>query len=209
MSESAVETAAEVSDLQAEQMLSQAVAEPDEAEAQKQAESQSQGEPDKGDAKTVDWAAEAAKWKSMARKHETTAKQNADAAKKYAEYEDSQKSEHQRLTERLETAERERDEERRGRARLMAAATYSLPATLLDRIGGSSEEEINESAQALAQELEAEVARRLAAMPPAPEPARAAPSTSRPVEALTPGAMPANQQPVDGNDFLRRMAGRT
>lgn len=218
MSEAAVESAPEIGDEQAEQMLAQAVAEPEEAEPTEQAESQIEGEPDKGDAKTVDWAAEAAKWKSMARKHESTAKQNADAAKKYAEYEDSQKSEHQRLMERLETAERERDEERRSRARLTAATTHNLSATLLERLGGSTEEEINETAQALSEEIEsevsrrvpdlveAEVAKRLADLPQA-EPAR--PVRQRPVEALTPGAMPSGAAPEDGNDFLRRLAGRT
>lgn len=204
------EIAPEAGEAQAEQLLADAVEQP-EAEGQP-----GEAVPDTGEAKAEspkDWEAEAAKWRSLARKHETNAKANADAARKYAEYEDSQKTEQQKLIERLEAAERERDEERRGRARLMAAAAYSIPASLLDRIGGATEDEINESAQALAQEIEAEVARRLAATPPppAPEPERRDMRTgpSRPVESLTPGAMPADERPVDGNDFIRRMAGRT
>jgi hypothetical protein len=129
-----------------------------------------------------------------------------EAARKYAEYEDSQKSEQQKLMERLEAAERERDEERRIRARMVAAATYDLPEGLMNLVTGSSEEEINESAKALAGEIEAVIAARLAVAPPpppAPEPAPAALASTRPVESLRPGAMPANDRPTDGNDWLR------
>lgn len=161
-----------------------------------------------------DWKAEAEKWKALSRRHESTAKANSEAAKRWNEFEESQKSEQQKLMERLELVERERDEERRARARLVAAATYDLPASLLERIGGSSEEEINESAKALAEEIEAVVAERLAAAPPppAPEPPAPAPSvpaSTRPVESLRPGAMPANAGPTDGNDWLRQFVGRT
>lgn len=216
MSETAAEVAPETGDDQAEQMLAEAVAEPETEATQEQ---QADAKPDT-DGKPAEQIlqAEVAKWKSLARKHEQNAKANADAAKKYAEYEDSQKTELQRLMERAEAAERERDEERRGRARLMAAATHNLSATLLDRLGGGTEEEINETAQALSEEIDSEVARRLPDLVEAEVAKRLAelqgneplapPARQRPVEALTPGAMPANSQPEDGNDFLRRMAGR-
>lgn len=162
-----------------------------------------------------DWQAEANKWQAMARKHEKTAKANAEAARKYTEFEESQKTEQQRLADRAEAAERRALEAEVGRARLMAAAAYNIPPSLLDRIGGSSEDEINEAAEELAAELgaavEAEVQRRLAAMPapePAPEPEHEYPSRRRPVESLAPGGMPANREPEDGNDYLRRLAGR-
>lgn len=206
MSETAVESAPEYGDEQAEQMLAEAAAQPDHDEPQEQA----QAEPDTGDKAEADLKAEISKWKSMARKHETTAKQNAEAARKYAEFEESQKTEQQRLADRLAAAEQRATQAEIGRARLVAAAAHGIPSSLLDRIGGSSEEEINESAQALASEIDEEVARRIAAMPapPVPDPPAPTPSTYRPVEALTPGAMPANGEPVDGNEFLRRMAGR-
>lgn len=156
--------------------------------------------------KTPDWEAEVSKWKSMARKHEAAAKANAEAARKYAEFEESQKTEQQRLADRLAAAERERDQAHQARAKLLAAATYGIPAGLLDRIGGSSEEEINESAQAIAQEIEAEVAKRLAATPP---PAPAPASTGRPVEALRPGAAPGpdTSDGSDPNAWIRQQLG--
>lgn len=220
MSEAAVESAPETGGVDAEQMLAEAVAEPEEGEPNGQPAGPSAEEkPDTGASKAEpDLQAEVAKWKSLARKHEQNAKQNADAAKKYAEYEDSQKTELQRLVERAEAAERERDEERRNRARLMAAATHNLSADLLDRLGGSTEEEITETAQVLSQEIESEVARRLPALVETEVEKRLAelrtdephvPARQRPIEALTPGAMPATSQSEDGNDFLRRMAGRT
>ena len=216
MSEAAVEAPADNGAVDVEQTL----AEPGGAASNELNSQPADDKPDTGESKQEkDWEAEAAKWRSLARKHENTAKQNAEAARKFAEYEDSQKSELQRLQERAEAAERERDEERRTRARLMAAAAHNLSADLLDRLGGASEEEINETAEVISKEIEsevarrlpdlveAEVARRLAEMPKQEPPTPL--DRRRPVEALTPGAMPAHSQPEDGNDFLRRMAGRS
>lgn len=196
------ESAPESGDVEAGETPAEAVVESEQPDEQEQVE------PDKD--KTVDWAAEAAKWKAMSRRHEATAKQNADAARKYAEWEDSQKSEQQRLADQLAAAEQRAVQAELGRAKLMAAATYNIPASMLDRISGSTEDEINEAAEMIATEIssavEAEVARRLAASPPAPS---VAPTPTRPVESLSPGAMPVNDEPEDGNSFLRRMAGRT
>lgn len=143
---------------------------------------------------------------------EKRAKENSAAASEYQKYLDSQKTEQQRLADRLAETERERDEERRGRARLMAAATHDIPASLLDRIGGSTEDEINESAQLLSEEIKRIVAEQVAASapPPAPaEPERRPPTQTRPVESLTAGAKPANERPADMDAILRGMAGRT
>ncbi len=166
---------------------------------------------------------QAAYWRHHARAHEKRAKafgqyspdQVKAMADRIAEIEDSQKTEQQRLADRLAAAEQRAQQAEIGRARLMAAATYNVPASMLDRIGGSTEDEINEAAEAIAAEInaavEAEMARRLAAMPavePDPEPVR--PSRTRPVESLTPGGMPdSGDHVVDGNAFLRRMAGRS
>ena len=222
MSEAAVESAPETGEVDAEQMLAEAAAEP---EAEPVDEQEEPARPAMGpngfplNTPVAQMAPEEreAYWKFNARRHEKDAKANAEAARKYAEWEDSQKSEHQKLMERLEAAERERDELSRGRARMMAAATYNLSTDLLDRLGGGTEEEINETAEVLSQEIESEVARRLPDLVEAEVAKRLAdlpqadptpPARQRPVEALTPGAMPANSQPEDGNDFLRRMAGR-
>lgn len=159
-----------------------------------------------------DWEAEASKWRSMARKHEQTAKANSEAARKYAEHEDSQKSEQQRLADRAEAAEQRALAAEIRHARLVAAATHDIPLSMLDRLGGNTEEEINEAAEELAAQFEAEMERRLAAVPtptPEPEPEYERPARTRPIESLTPGALPAGEAPTDGNDFLRRMAGRT
>lgn len=200
------EAAPESSDVEAEQMLAEAVDQPDSEEV---AEQPIEGQQEAAK-QEKDWAAEASKWKSLARQHEKTAKVNSEAARKYAEFEDSQKTEQQRLADRLAAAEERAAQAEIGRARLLAGATYNLPASLLDRVVGTTEDEINESAQALSEEIERAVAERLAAVPPTPAPApRAAPEPTRPVESLTPGAMPAYEEPMDGDSFLRRMAGRT
>lgn len=231
MSEAAIEPGAETGEADAEQLLADAASASDGESADKQKPEEptkpatgATGFPASTPVAQMTMEEREAYWRFNARKHEEAskknaeaAKRNADAAKKYAEYEDGQKTELQRLTERAEAAERERDEERRGRARLMAAATHNLSAGLLDRLGGSSEDEINETAKALSEEIESEVARRLPDLIEAEVAKRLAdlpknePPTSgrqRPVEALTPGAMPANSAPVDGNAFLRRLAGR-
>jgi hypothetical protein len=204
MSETAPEAGTE-----AEELLAEAAAE-EQLESQEPAEQTVK--PDTGKP-PVDLQAEIAKWKSLARKHESTAKQNADAARKFAEWEDSQKSEQQRLADQLAAAEQRAVQAEIGRAKLMAAATYDIPVSMLDRIGGATEDEINEAAEAIAAEInaavEAEVAKRLAAAPAVqPEPVQ--PARTRPVESLSPGALPpGNGEPIDGNAFLRRMAGRT
>lgn len=236
MSEGAVESAPDTGEESAEQLLAQAVAEPaDEPDDTSGEQQQDQPEPARPapgpngfplstPVAQMTLEEREAYWKYNARKHEKEARANAEAAKKYAEYEDSQKSELQRLQERAEAAERERDEERRTRARLMAAAAHNLSADLLDRFGGATEEEINETAQVISQEIESEVARRLPDLVEAElaqrveaeverrlaerEQHTSAPSGRRPVEALTPGAMPVSTPPADGNAFLRRLAGR-
>lgn len=183
--------------------------EPTEAEPTKEFSPQEE-QPDTGESQQEnDWKTEAEKWKAMSRRHEKDAKANAEAARKYAEFEESQKTEQQRLADRAAAAEQRALAAEIGRAKLMAAAAYNIPTSLLDRLGGSSEDEINEAAQELAAEFEAEMERRLAAVTrAAPEAAPERPARTRPVESLTPGALPAGERSSDGNDFLRRMAGR-
>lgn len=161
-----------------------------------------------GQPEETDWEAEATKWKSLARKHENQhlsalgfkSKDEIDqlraAAKKYAEFEDAQKTEIQRATERATGLETQLADMKAANARLMAAATHNIPPDLIELLGSGTDEEINARAEALAERLKATA-------PPA------APATQRPVESLTPGAAPSSAQPASADDWIRRMAGRT
>ena len=93
-----------------------------------------------------DLAAEAEKWKALARKNEQRAKENADKAKRFDEFEESQKTEQQKLIERAEKAERALAAAESGRLRASIAAKHGVPEALLS---GSTEEELEEAAIAL------------------------------------------------------------
>lgn len=155
----------------------------------------------------TDWEAETAKWKSLARKHEKlhlgalgfksmdelTALR--EAAQKHAEFEDSQKTEHQKLSDAKQAAEQQLVDLRATNARLMAAATHNIPPDLIELLGSGTDEEINGRAEVLAERLKA-------TSPPAP------PASQRPVESLTPGAAPSSAAPTDPDSWIRKMAGR-
>jgi hypothetical protein len=89
-------------------------------------------------------------WKSKAREQEKRAKENADAAKELEAIRESQKSDQQRLVERAEAAERERDEERAlrqvGDWKSEVAKKTGVPAEVLR---GSSLEDIEAHAVSL------------------------------------------------------------
>lgn len=156
----------------------------------------------------TDWEAEATKWKSLARKHENQhlsalgfkSKDEIDqlrqAAEKYREFEDSQKTELERATQRATGLEQQLADLQSANARLLAAATHNIPPDLIDLLGSGTEEDINARAEALAE--------RLKATAPAP-----APTSQRPVESLTPGAAPSSGAPATADDWIRRLAGRT
>jgi hypothetical protein len=166
---------------------------------------QNAGEPKQ---EVTDWESEAAKWKALSRQHERQhlsalgfkSKDEIDqlrqAALKYQEFEDTQKSELQRANERAQSVEQRLSDLQATNARLMAAATHSIPPDLIDLLGSGTDEEINARAEVLAE--------RLKAAAPA-----AAPTPSRPVEALTPGAATASGAAATSPDeWIRRMAGR-
>lgn len=158
-----------------------------------------------GQAEPVDWEAEAAKWKSLARRHEGKhldalgfkSKDEIDqlrqAAQKYGEFEETQKSEIQKATERAQTFEQQLADERAQNARLLAAATHNIPPELIELLGSGTAEQIGARAEVLAERLKA------AAPPPAP-------ASQRPVESLTPGAAPSSAAPVTADDWIRQMA---
>lgn len=157
----------------------------------------------------TDWEAEAAKWKALARRHEgkhldalgfksqDEIARLREAAQKYTELEDAQKSELQRANERAQTVEQQLADERAQNARLMAAATHSIPPDLIELLGSGTADEINSRAEALAERLKA------AAPAPAPTPAR-------PVESLTPGAAPASSAGgATPDQWIRALTGRS
>lgn len=158
-------------------------------------------------AEPTDWEAEAAKWKSLARRHEGKhldalgfkSKDEIDqlrqAAQKYGEFEETQKSEIQKATDRAQTFEQQLADERAQNARLLAAATHNIPPELIELLGSGTAEQIGARAEVLAERLKA-------ATPPAP------PVSQRPVESLTPGAAPPSAAPADADAWIRKMAGR-
>lgn len=89
------------------------------------------------------------KIRAEAAKYRTEAKANADAASRLAAYEESQKTETQRLTEERDALKAERDSVRSEAMRSKVALTKGLPADLADRLRGSSEDELTEDADRL------------------------------------------------------------
>jgi hypothetical protein len=154
--------------------------------------------------------AEIAKWKQQARENEKRAKANADKAKNYDAYEESQKTEQQRLADQLAAAQREAQDAREDRFRLLAAAQYDLPPSLIGHLGGGSEDEITERAEAFAQAINerAEVIAAAQAQAAAQQQPRNG-GGFRPVESLRPGALPASDnKPADANAWMRQALGR-
>lgn len=201
------ETAAENGDAQVQQMLAEAVASVEPASPE-QAASAAATDGFPLNTPVADMAPEqqAAYWRHHAQKHEKRAKQYGqytpdqvkEMASRLAEIEDSQKTEQQRLQEQATAAERRAAQLQAANARLLAAATFGIPAELIDLLGEGDEEQISERARLLAEKLTAA----------APTPQTAAPVNSRPVESLKPGAAPAGRE-SDPDAWLRRMAFRT
>lgn len=191
-----------------------AVPTPAEAVAAGQIPAQVQNSPAQQDAgaskqEVTDWESEATKWKALSRQHENKhlaalgfksrdeIDQLRQAAQRYQEFEDTQKTELQRATERAQSVEQQLNDLRATNARLMAAATHSIPPDLIDLLGSGTDDEINSRAEVLAERLKATM--------PAP-----AATQQRPVEALTPGAATASGAAAASPDeWIRRLAGRT
>lgn len=201
MSESAPET----SDAQIEQMLAEAVASVEPAPEQAAPAAGSESFPPNTPVADMAPEQQAAYWKHHAQKHERRAKgygqytpdQVKTMASRLAEIEDAQKTEQQRLEERAAAAERQAAQLQAANARLLAAATYGIPADLVDLLGEGDDEQISDRARLLAEKLTAS----------APQPTPAPPMSTRPVESLKPGAAPTASEP-DPDAWLRRMAGR-
>lgn len=200
------ETAPENGDAPVEQMLAEAVASVEPASPERPASAAgSEGFPLNTPVADMAPEQQAAYWRHHAQKHEKRTKQYGQytpeqvkaMATRLTEIEDSQKTEQQRLQEQATAAERRAAQLQAANARLLAAATYGIPADLIDLLGEGDEEQISERARLLAE--------KLAAVAPAPAPT--APASNRPVESLKPGAAPAGSEP-DPDAWLRRLAGR-
>jgi hypothetical protein len=150
--------------------------------------------------------ADLADWKAKAREWEKRSKANAEKAKSYDEYTESQKTEQQRLADQLAAAQEETRKAHEERFRLLACAQYDLPPELIPHLGGGSEDEINERAEAFAAAINSRAAVLAAAQAPASgQQQQGRPGDYRPVESLRPGALPAGDgKPADPNAWLRR-----
>ena len=113
---------------------------PDAPEAQVEAPAALDAEPKTFDADYV------AKLRQEAAKYRTDAKANADAAKRLAEIEEAQKTETQKLADRLAAAEKKAQDAELKALRSDIAQAKGVPAALLT---GSTEDELNASADAL------------------------------------------------------------
>jgi hypothetical protein len=151
---------------------------------------------DKGtDTGPVDWEqrarqaeADRDKWKNLSRSHEGKAKSNADAAAKLAQLEDSQKSEQQRLTDRLTATEVELAQYRTREVRTAAAVQAGLSPDMAEYLTEVEPEKALAQAKKLAERLK----------PAEPKPAD-----------LRQGARGAAATPAqDPNAWLRAATGR-
>ena len=88
-------------------------------------------------------------WKAEARKWEARAKENKDAASKLKELEDAQKTEQERLTEKLNATETRAKEAELKAARLEVATEKGLPKTSVKFLTGTTPEELEASADEL------------------------------------------------------------
>lgn len=157
--------------------------------------------------------ADAERWQKFARKHEDEVKKLRPAAQRLAQIEDEAKTESQRLADRAAQAEQRAADSDARYHRTMAAATYGLPPALMSSITGTTEDEANASAEALAavfndavdvaaQQRAAELGTAAAAA--ANGAGGGAPRGQRPVEAMRAGALPAGATtPANANDWIR------
>lgn len=84
-----------------------------------------------------------------AAKYRTQAKDLAEKAKAYDEYVESQKTEAQKIADALEAATKERDTMKAELLRHQVAAKKNLPGALVERLRGSTLEEMEADADAL------------------------------------------------------------
>lgn len=108
-------------------------------------------EPDTGEG--GDLKAEVDRWKREKRKWEERAKSNSDAAKKLAEIEERDKTEQQKLSERMAEFEKRAAEAESKVMRFEVATEKEVPKHLHRFLTGSTREELEEQADALLEAL--------------------------------------------------------
>jgi hypothetical protein len=141
-----------------------------------------------------DWQAEAEKWKALARKHEANAKANAGAAAKLATLEEADKTEIQKLTDRVTLAEKRAEEAETKALRAEVAGSMGLTAAQAKRLVGSTEEELRADAAELLESFGGGKKADDAAAGDAgkSDTGDKGAGTRRPTEKLRPGAAPAD-----------------
>lgn len=132
-------------------------------------------------------------WKAEARKWEQRAKANKDAAARLQQFEDAQKSEQEKLTEKLSATEKRAVEAELRAARLEVATSKGLPMASVKFLTGDTPDELSASADELLGLLKKDD----------PEP------SGRPKERLKGGASPADTEPgPDPNAIAEQILGR-
>jgi hypothetical protein len=99
-------------------------------------------------------AAYVKKLRAEAAKYRTEAKELAGKAQKFDEITESQKSELQKAQEAAQRAEQELEQARTEMLRTKVAAAKGLPASIADRLRGSTAEEMEADADAMLAEIE-------------------------------------------------------
>ena len=159
---------------------------PEDADAAATGAEDQQAQQDAADTET-DWQAEAEKWKALARKHEDRWKDAEPRLSQYDALVEASKSDQQRLEERVTAAEEQVGPLQAENLRLKVAIAKGLPANLIGRLQGSTQEELEKDADTL-----------LSLVKPTQTPDLRAAAGQRPVA----GA------PSDADTWLRQMAGR-
>jgi hypothetical protein len=134
-----------------------------------------------------EWARESlTKANREAAQYRTQVNELKPLADQFRAFEESTKSETQRLAEAAEAAKRDAENARAEAIRYKAAATHGIPADHFDLLGSGTEEEITARAEKLAALI---AAQQQPATPAAPQ--------RRPVEQLRPGATPGGAESED------------
>jgi hypothetical protein len=116
-------------------------------------ENQGAGDEDRSTWTADQWKAEAEKWQHFSRKNESAAKANADAAKKLAQIEQDKLSEIEKAQQRAQAAEERANRLELDRLKDQVAKAKKLPAWAASRLQGSTKEELEADAEAVAKEM--------------------------------------------------------
>jgi hypothetical protein len=98
-----------------------------------------------GETDSTDWKVEARKWENRAK----AAKADGEDAAKWRDYEGSQKTEHEKLAEKLATAEEAATQASTKLMRYEVASEKGIPSEAVDLLTGSSRDELEAAADKL------------------------------------------------------------